>query len=200
VAIVTERQRDTATTQPAIGAKRRESVLLPLLRSPLQITLPRTTAGWRRERGLLPARSVAALLHPRTRFLGDLGDRPGWAWKWRYKRPKATLLAHAATYSRIAPSLPAFSCPPALDPSHIALFAGCLLVACRLLAGACWCLFDSRSGKLTLPFHPTPASATGPAINAISSALGPRRKIEIQLLTRFSLISRSLHRQLSCFK
>ena len=181
-------------------------MLLPLLRSPPQITLPRTTAGWRRERGLLPARSVAALLSPKSPKNRVLGCRPGWAWKWRYKRPKATLLAHAASYSRIAPSLPAFSCPPALDPSHIAPQRA-LLVVCWLLVGcllvACWCLLvlvDSRSGKLTLPFHPTPASATGPAINAISSALGPRRKIEIQLLTRCSLISRSLHRQLSCFK
>jgi hypothetical protein len=40
----------------------------------------------------------------------------------------------------------------------------------------------------SLPFHPTPNSATGPAIGAISSALGPRRKIEIQVLTRYSPI------------
>ena len=140
------RYGDTAATQQQSGrAKRRESVLLPLLRSPLRITLPRTTAGWRRERGLLPAHSVAALPSPKSPKNRVLGCRPGWAYKWRYKRPKATLLAHAATYSRIAPSLPAFSCPPALDPSHITpqrvcwLFAGWLLVACWLVAG-CWLL------------------------------------------------------------
>jgi hypothetical protein len=147
VAIVTERQRDTAATQPAIAAGPNGAKACycrscaPLFKSPSPEP-PLAGAG----SAVCSLRSVAALLSPKSPKNRVLGCRPGWAWKWRYKRPKATLLAHAATYSRIAPSLPAFSCPPALDPSHIApqracwLFAGCLLVACWLLAGACWCL------------------------------------------------------------
>src|SRR6266550_4298279 len=64
-----------------------------------------------------------------------LGCRPGWAWKWRYKRPLGTLLAHAATW------------PLALDPSHVTPKRGCWL-----LAGACWCLLV-LPGELT--FQPT---------------------------------------------
>ena len=146
MAIVTERQRDTAATQPAIGAgPNGAKACYCRSRSPLRITPRPSPARHCRNHSWLAqgARfapcvlSVAALLSPKSPENRVLGCRPEMAVQATQidlTRARCYLLTNSAQFARLfLPSIP--HRPPESLLVACWLFAGCLLVACLLLAG-----------------------------------------------------------------